>query len=663
MDRRPISKSANYLNFDHSRMVNLEYSLNREILRTNRRGAYHCTSIAECNTRKQHGLLVMPIPELGNTSHVLLSSFSETIIQYGAPFNMGINKYDGDNFSPHGHRYIREFTCDTVPKLVYRVGGVIFSKEKMFSLENNSILIRYTLLDAFSPTTIRFNPFLAYRDANSLTYENSTANHGYREEENGISVCMYHGYPRMYMQFSNPNAKFVFDPKWYKGIEYLKDQQEGLPYKEDLYVPGYFEMPIKKGDVVVFSASDTPTNVENLKADFESGISIRTPRSSFYNCLKNSAHQFYYKPQQGGTYILNGYPWGKVTAREELMALEGLTLSIGKEGVCEDVLDTAIPAIRDFMNGEEAKSLLQDLDEPDLPFWVMRVIGSLVLAKPEKYTQKYTPFIRELLDCILEDRYPRLKLMGNMLLHTDGKERPASWMNGVINGKPVVPRSGYLVEINALWYNSLRVYESILAETEEFERSEFVRDVAERAKSSFLDVFLNSAGYLYDYVDGNYADWTVRPNMLYAISSHYPILDRKASKQVLDFVTRELLMAKGVRTRSPKSGDFHPRYEGSREEKEYASLNGVARAWLLAPYLEAYIKVFKKSGIGFVDRILAGIESEMENDCIGSLSEMYDGNMPSLGHGMISSAVNVGGVLRVLKVRQELDQLIEETRK
>ena len=657
MNRKPLSKSANYLNFDHSRMVNLQYSLHREILRTNRRGAYHCTSIAECNTRKQHGLLVMPVPELGNTSHVLLSSFSETIIQYGAQFNMGINKYDGDNFNPHGHRYIREFTCDSVPKIVYRVGGVIFSKEKMFSLENNTILIRYTLLDAFSPTTIRFNPFLAYRDANELTYENSTADHGYREERNGVSVCMYSNYPRMYMQFSRSDAQFVFDPEWYKGIEYLKDQQEGFPYKEDLYVPGYFEMPIKKGDVVVFSASDTPAVVDNLEKIFEDGVKKRTPRSSFYNCLKNSAYQFYYKPKKGETYLLNGYPWGQVSAREQLMALEGLTLSIGRQEVCEEILDTIIPMIYDLMHKKESyTTLLQGLNEPDLPFWILKVVGRLINTDIEKYKSKYGLFVKDLVNYVLENKHPRLQLTGNMLLWTDGTQMPASWMNGMINGKPVVPRTGYLVEINAFWYNTLKLYESLFANDEPVERIEFIRELSEKVKASFINTFWNSAGYLYDYVDGNNVDWTVRPNMLYVISSHYPILDKRASKQVLDFVTKELLMVKGIRTRSPKSGGFAPRYEGSREEKEYAAFNGVARTWLLAPYLEAYIKVFKKSGIGFIDRILSGIEAEMENDCIGSLSEMYDGNMPSLGHGAISSAIDVAGVLRVLEMRSGLNE-------
>lgn len=656
MNKASLQKPTNYLNFDQSRMVNLEYSLNREILRTNRRGAYHCTSIAECNTRKQHGLLVMPVPKLGNTNHVLLSSFSESIIQYGAQFNMGINKYDGDHFSPHGHRYIREFSCDSVPKIIYRVGGVIFSKEKMFSLRNNTIYIRYTLLDAFSPTIIKFNPFLAFREANELTYENTIANHGYKEEENGISMCMYPGYPRLYMQFSRPDVKFVFDPKWYKGIEYFKDQQEGLPYKEDLYVPGYFEMPIKKGDVLVFSASDTPAVVDKLEESFINGIKRRTPRSSFYNCLKNSGHQFYYKPTEDETYILSGYPWGNIDARQQFMALEGLTLCIDKYEECENVLDTAIPVIRAFMNDTPVESPIKGIDEPDVLLWITRTLKRIHDIRPDRFNAKYKEFNKEIVTFILEDKHPRLKVTGNMLLHTDGREKPASWMDGILNGKPVVPRTGYLVEINTFWYNSLRFYESVCSESGLFEDAELIRNIAEKVKASFTDIFLNSAGYLYDYVDGYEADWTVRPNMLYAISSPYMLLDKRTSKKILDFATKELLMSKGLRTRSPKSGGFAPRYEGTREEKEYASFNGMARTWLIAPYLEAYIKVFGRSGIAFLDRILNDIESEMTNDCIGSLSKMYDGSMPSLGHGDISSAISVAGILRSLKIKDEFTE-------
>ena len=212
-----------YLRFEKALMTNLEESLPRELLRTNRSGAYSCSTIVDCNTRKYHGLLVVPVPDLDDENHVLLSSLDATVIQHGAEFNLGLHKYQGNNFSPKGHKYIREFDCDKVPTTLYRVGGVVLKKEVVFQHYEDRILIRYTLVDAHSATTLRFRPFLAFRSVRQFTHENSVASRDYSEVENGIRTCMYAGYPDLYMQFSKAN-NFVFQPDWYRGVEYPKEQ-------------------------------------------------------------------------------------------------------------------------------------------------------------------------------------------------------------------------------------------------------------------------------------------------------------------------------------------------------------------------------------------------------------------------------------------------------
>jgi len=257
-----------YLKFDKNLMINLEQSLPKEMLRTNQSGAYHCTTIVGCNTRKQHGLLVIPVPELDDNNHVLLSSLDETVIQHGAPFNLGLHRYKGDTYSPNGHKYIREYDCERVPTTTYRVGGVILKKEKIFITHENRILIRYTLVDAHSATTLQFRPFLAFRNANDLCVENAVASRDYQEVANGIATCMYNGYPTLYMQM-NHKPRFVFDPHWYKNIEYTKDQERGIPYSEDLYVPGYFEVEIKKGEPLIFSAGVEEVNTRTLTKMYE----------------------------------------------------------------------------------------------------------------------------------------------------------------------------------------------------------------------------------------------------------------------------------------------------------------------------------------------------------------------------------------------------------
>lgn len=639
-----------YLKFDKELMINLEYSLYRNILRTNRKGAYQNTSISGCNTTKYQGLLVMPVPYMDDENHLILSSFDETVIQHGAEFNLGIHRYAGDNYSPKGHKYIREFNSDSIPKTIYRIGGVILSKEVMFSSKENRIMIRYTLLDAHSPTTIRFRPFLAFRKISQLTRENDQVDRSFREVENGISTCMYFGYPELYMQFSK-KPEFVYHPDWYKDIEYLQDLLNGDTYQEDLYVPGYFEMPIEKNESIIFSAGDMMVDPANLSNEYELEINKRTPRSSFFNCLKNSSHQFYYIPGKNEYYLLAGYPWFKVRARDQFIALPGCTLAIDKPDDFEKIMDTAIPHLRNFMNDKPSKSILKQIDDPDVLLWVIWSLQQYCNEQKERFTEKYSAFLFEIIGYLLSGKHPNLAYQEeDGLLSTYGRDVAVSWMNALHNGKPVIPRSGYLVEFNALWYNALKFTEEISRNTGKEEEAALLEEKARLAGNSFKEKFMNDAGYLYDYVDGNFKDPDVRPNMLLAISLAYSPLERYQKKSVIDFVTKELLTPCGIRSLTPKSARFHPQYRGSEIEKKFTYFNGMAFPWLLGHYIEAYLKLFQRSGLSLVDRIMVEMEGEMQNDCIGTLSEFYDPNPPFMAHGGYSFAMSVAELLRAQKI-------------
>ncbi len=356
-----------YLKFDKNLMINLEQSLRKEMLRTNQAGAYHCTSVVDCNTRKQHGLLVIPIPEMDNSSHVLLSSMDVSVIQHGASFNLGLHRYQGGVYSPNGHKYIREFDCESVPRTTYRVGGVILTKEKIFISHENRLLIRYTLVDAHSATTLRFRPMLAFREVNQLVMANENLNKECAEVPNGVACCLYPGYPTLYMQF-NHKPEWHYEPNWYNGFEYIKDMERGVPYTEDLWVPGYFEIPIKKGESIIFSAGTTEAAPRSLSKMYESEIASRTCRSSFFNCLKNAAKQFYLKDKDG-MFLLSGYPWGKILARNTFMSLPGDTIAINHREDYEAIMATARKALVNFMEAGRLDNRIQDIDLPDIPLW------------------------------------------------------------------------------------------------------------------------------------------------------------------------------------------------------------------------------------------------------------------------------------------------------
>ena len=653
-----------YLRFEKAVMTNLEESIRRELLRTNRSGAYSCSTIVDCNTRKYHGLLVVPVPELDDENHVLLSSLDATVVQHGAEFNLGLHKYQGNNYSPKGHKYIREFDCDKVPTTLYRVGGVLLKKEVVFQAYEDRLLIRYTLEDAHSATLLRFRPFLAFRSVRQFTHENSTASREYHEVDNGIKTCMYAGYPDLYMQFSKKN-EFIFQPDWYRGVEYPKEQERGYASNEDLYVPGYFEMPIRKGESIVFSASTSAIKSSTLKSLFEKEVGLRTPRDNFYHCLVTAAHQFHNRDRRSGSspehlddsddrYLLAGYPWFKARARDTFIALPGLTLAIDEQDYFEHVMKTAEKGLREFMDNKPLSVKIYEMEQPDVPLWAVWAIQQYVKqAGKEQGYKMYGKLVNDIIKYIVAGKHRNLRLDENGLLYANGRDKAVTWMNSTANGRPVVPRSGYIVEFNALWYNALKFGAIMAADKGDTKTAESLEKRAELCKESFVATFLNEYGYLLDYVDGNIMDWSVRPNMIFAVALDYSPLNQDQKKSVLDVCTRELLTPKGLRSLSPKSGGYNPIYVGPQTQRDYAYHQGTAWPWLGGFYMEACLKLYKRTRLSFIERQMVGYEEEMDYHALGTISELYDGNPPFHGRGAMAFAMNVAEILRTLKLLEK----------
>lgn len=643
-----------YLRFEKALMTNLQDSLPKELLRTNRSGAYSCSTIVDCNTRKYHGLLVVPVPEIDDDNHVLLSSLDVTVVQHGAEFNLGLHKYQGNNFSPMGHKYIREFDCDKVPTTIYRVGGVLLKKEVVFQHYEDRILIRYTLVDAHSATTLRFRPFLAFRSVRQFTHENTVASRDFYPVDNGIKTCMYEGYPDLYMQFSKKN-EFIFHPDWYRGVEYPKEQERGYASTEDLYVPGYFEMPIKKGESIVFSAAISSIKPSSLKKLFDEEVAERNPRDNFFHCLVNAAHQFHIRKNNDDRYLLAGYPWFKCRARDTFISLPGLTLSIEEQDYFELVMKTAERGIREFMAGKPLTGMITEIEQPDVLLWAIWAIQQYAKeASLEKCNEMYGKLVADIVKFIEANKHNNLELRENGLLYSEGKKKAVTWMNSTANGSPVVPRTGYIVEFNALWYNALCFAASLSELSGNNAQVDHLNKLAEKVKTSFVEVFLNEHGYLFDYVDDkDPRDWSVRPNMIFAAAFDYSPLDQAQKKGVVDICTRELLTPKGLRSLSPKSGGYNPMYVGPQTQRDYAYHQGTAWPWLGGFYMEASLKLYKRTRLSFIERQMVGYEDEMSYHCLGTIPELFDGNPPFHGRGGMSFAMNVGEVLRTLELLEK----------
>lgn len=260
---------------------------------------------------------------------------------------------------------------------------------------------------------------------------------------------------------------------------------------------------------------------------------------------------------------------------------------------------------------------------------------------------------------IMTGKHPNLFVHNNGLVFTNGKDKAVTWMNSTVDGKPLVARSGYIVEFNALWYNALKFYSNLISKfgTESENASLYeIKSITDKIDKSFCETFLNDYGYLFDYVDGTMVDWSVRPNQIIAVALDNSPLPPKAMKTVLDICTRELVTPKGLRSLSPKSGGYNPIFSGPPQQRDRCYYQGTAWPWLTGFYLEAYLKVYKRSGLTYIERQLIGFDEEMSYHFIGTLPELFDGDPPFHGRGAFAFAMSVSSILRAERLLEKYNE-------
>lgn len=639
-----------YIKFDKGQVVNLEYSLKREVLRTNRSGAYSSTTIVGCNTRKYHGLLVCPVDAFGGERHVLLSALDVTIVRNEASFNIGIRKYKGDYFSPKGHKYIEELEIEIIPSRIYRVGGVRLKHERLLVHYEEQYLTRITILEAPEPMKLQFRPFLAFRNIHELTHANMAVNTKVDFVKNGIKTRLYDGFPELHLQFSK-KVEFVPVPDWYLGVEYIEEQNRGYDYSEDLFTPGFFEVEAREGDVIVCSASTKEENPTGFKTKFTKTVNAKIPRNSYINCLRNAAQQFVEK-RHGKTFIIAGYPWFGSWGRDTFIALPGLTLARGKKNLelYRDVLDTQVTILKDglFPN-------MGSLDNPaynsvDAPLWFFWTVQQYLEKGGTDTWDRYGDAMKAILNAYRNGAAFNIQMRDNGLVYAGAQGKALTWMDAVVNGVPVTQRKGYAVEINALWYNAICF---VLDLARQVKDKKFMKDfehLPDLIRESFHEVFYDGIHACpADYVNDEEGRSTnVRPNMLIAVSMPYSMLTKEEMQKILEIADKELVTPRGLRTLSPGNPLYKGVYRGNQEERDNAYHNGTVWPWLLGPFCEGWLKVFGKQGVQKVRKLIYGLEEVMSEHGVSTISEIYDGDPPHAPNGTISQAWSIGEVLRVI---------------
>ena len=633
-----------FLKFNKAELVNLSYSLKREIICANKTGAYCNTSIVTCNTRRYHGLLAVPVDKFGGRKHLLLSAMDESLILGGKQFNLGIHCY-GDIYEPRGHKYIIDFEADPVPKITYRIGGTIFTKTILLVPDSDQVLIKYEIISSPGKEKILLTPFLAFRDIHALTQENPNARTEGWEIRSGMAWKLYEGFPDLNIQFNTKEVKFIQTPCWYKGITYSDEYRRGFDCREDLYVPGHFEAELDEGESIVMSASVEEVNPVQLKRHFSSLLSKVPPITSYHDQLKHCA-DLLVQDRGGRKKITAGFSWMYTgLLRETIMAAPGLTLyANGDKASFEEIIDNLIE--------DEQERLFHKTTQVEAPLRLAIALGGYIDfgADGKKVWKKYGSTLKKILESYLPGRRDEVAMQPNGLLWAQLDGWALSWMNAYIEGRPVTERAGYQVETNALWYHSICFaldMEKKYGDPEGGFVKEWTR-IKDLVKENFQATFWNpQAGYLADYVDNGGQHMEVRPNMLYALLGEGSLVEPEIAKSLLRVVDNELVTRRGIRTLSPRSADYKGVYEGTQYERDLAYHGGSTRVYLLAPYAEASFRIKGQAFVKKAEWLIEGFFEDLNKHGVGAFSELYDGDPPHEPHGAISSALSTSALLTV----------------
>lgn len=637
--------------------------LEKEWLETNGCGGYASSTIMHCHTRKYHGLLVANIDHPGGR-FVLLSECEDSINLRGKEFHLSLHKYPMVYY-PHERHCLNKFAPDPYPRFTYTVDDVIIEKEVMLVGGENTLLLRYVLTGAPCPVLLTVKPFLAYRDIHTLARENEFVRTNIHEIPNGFVISPYDAMPDLYFQ-TNRKTRFNPDPQWYRNFEYLKEQDRGFSYQEDLFMPGIFEYSLSPGEEIIFRVSlhEDRRKIANLwkkevarRESRSRATDTIDDRSKEYKIqLHRAAGDFIIQNRKKRLSIIAGYHWFYEWGRDALISLPGLTLYTNRvtEGI--QILKNMAEMRKDGL----IPNNISEWDEGgayncvDASLWYIWCVQELlkVTGDPELIMKDFWPVMIDIVSHYFFGTSDQVSVLANGLLNVGDSTTQLTWMDAKVNGIPVTPRYGCPVEINALWFNALCFARQLARE--------FGRDmpfdvdgVIEKVRKSFdVCLWIPDKRYLADtwMPDDNVRDESVRPNQIFAVSLPFGVItDREKMNGIMEKVSEELLTPYGLRTLSPNDPRYRGNYAGSPEERDSAYHQGTVWPWLLGHYTEALLKTEdnRESVKEKLSNIVTSMERHLYDAGIGQISEVFSGDPPHEPGGCIAQAWSVAEIIRL----------------
>ena len=646
------------IQFTKEAVSSLEVSLSREWLETNGLGGFASSTIVGLNTRRYHGLLTAATkPPVGRI--VMLSKLEETLIIDGRRYELSANQYSGA-IHPQGFLYQTNFRLDPFPVFTYEVEGLLLEKSVFMIQGQNATVVRYELgfkeaNEYPAELKLEIRPLIAFRDYHSTTHENSAIKRNVDTDGGITSLRPYADLPELH--FSHDEAELDANGHWYRNFQYAVEQERGLDFTEDLFNPFALTFDLNRHRRARIIASTERFDIRKADRFRDAETSRRksigpasTEANDLVRSLFSAADQFIVARGAQKT-VIAGYHWFSDWGRDTMIALPGLTLATGRSEIARSILSEFARHVDQgmlpnrFPDGGETP----EYNTVDATLWFFEAVRSLL-----QYTNDYDFVLARLYD-VLKDviawhvrgtRY-NIHVDPDGLLYSGEPGVQLTWMDAKVGDWVVTPRQGKPVENQALWYNALRLMEHLASQFAEKDNEEQYAKLAARAHESFNAQFWNEeTDCLYDVVNGDKRDGSVRPNQIMAVSLTHSMVSKPRAKSILRVVERELLTPRGLRTLSPKDPQYRGRYEGNSLNRDGAYHQGTVWPWLMGPYITANVKTFGANGRKVAAEWLNSFQQHLEEACPGQVSEIFDADPPHAPRGCVAQAWSVAELLR-----------------
>jgi predicted glycogen debranching enzyme len=615
-------------------------------------GGWASSTVAGAHTRRYHGLLVAATtPPTGRL--VLLSRLDETVVAGGDRYELGANRFPGA-VAPAGHLLLESFERELVPVWTYRLGDARL-RRTVAAVHGEATTVVLYELDAPAPVALQLRPFVAARDYHALQHANDAIRGDAGFEEGTLTLRPYDSVPELAL--SAPGAAFEPAPDWWRDFEYDRERERGLDFREDLFTPGVLVVTLEPGfafGVVVSTERRSGDALALVRAEFSrrEELVAGAPDHELARALTLAADAYLVRRRDGLSTVVAGYHWFTDWGRDTMIALPGLALATGRFDEAREILRAFAASASEGMipNRFADAGEAVEYNTVDATLWFFVAAYRYLEATGDEgfVLRELLPVFRDSLGWHRRGTRFGIRVERDGLLRAGEPGVQLTWMDAKVGEWVVTPRIGKPVEVNALWVNALRIAARLEELAGEAEACTALTADADRAEASFVAAFWNEdAGYLFDVVDGDERDASIRPNALLALSLPFPLLDGERAERVLAVAEERLATPVGLRTLDPADPAYRGRYAGGAAERDGAYHQGTAWPWLLGPYVDALLRVRGAEGAAQAAALLAGLPDELRRAGLGHLPEIYDGDEPRSPHGCIAQAWSVAEVLRV----------------